>query len=235
MTSTGRQPEEDGVSGANPVLDRRLKLAQRDAFGVQQRIDEGLILRTGHRAVQVVAILHLAPAVARGAEGHREVDALGFDDRRQRIVEVQVLLAGDLGQCRRQTGRGQRAAGDHSASLRDAGHLGADQADPPMPGQRFGDRLREDLAVNRQGAAGREGSLLCKARQQRPKPTQLRQEDAGGAIRSFDPRNSSRPLRPTDPSGGPPSDAPAASRTGRRRIRPRRFATPPRSPPGPLR
>ena len=69
--------------------DKTLEAMGRDALSAEQSIDECAVLLARQRQVQVIVA---AFAVARRAIRNVHVDGLGRNDRRDRVVEIQVLL-----------------------------------------------------------------------------------------------------------------------------------------------
>ena len=116
------------VGCALPFLEGR-RLAR------QQSIHEGIVPRLVERAVDVVEPVAAGSdlVVARLEPGLVEIDAVPIDDRRDRIEEGQMLLAGQRRDGARQTRRGQRTRGQDDVGPvagRQAVHDLAAQFDP---------------------------------------------------------------------------------------------------------
>ena len=63
------------------------------------------------------------------------VDGIGLDDRRDGVVEIEVLRAGQVSNLHSQGVGGQRSAGhDHRITLRQVGHLLPAQIDKGVAG-----------------------------------------------------------------------------------------------------
>jgi hypothetical protein len=86
-------------------VERGLERVERHGVGREQRRDERLVARAIERQVEIIARPVL---VARGAERNVHVDRVRVHDRRQRVVEVQVLLAEHALQIRGEPARGER-------------------------------------------------------------------------------------------------------------------------------
>jgi hypothetical protein len=145
---------------------------QRHRLGRQQIVYERRVGVGGQRQVEVVARSVL---VARGAKRDLAIDRVGVQDRRQRIVEVQISLAQERLQRLRQLGVRQRARGQHDDStVGNARHTLAAQLDARMGLDRRGHAPRERLAVHRERPARRHRSLVGRRQHQRPQLTHLR-------------------------------------------------------------
>ncbi|OIQ66494.1 hypothetical protein GALL_519340 [mine drainage metagenome] len=97
---------------------RCLALVKLGLFGGKQRVDEGLILHLGHRAVHVGGLFFLgfALVIARLHPSHRHIDAFRVDDGRNSVEEGKRGGA-RLGADRFGEGAGgQRAGGDDPVS-----------------------------------------------------------------------------------------------------------------------
>ena len=68
-----------------------------NSIGGQQGIEKPLVGGLIHRAVQVIAGRVVPAIVAGGTEGDGHVDAVGLDHRRDGVIEIQVLGAGEGG------------------------------------------------------------------------------------------------------------------------------------------
>ena len=142
-----------------------LEGVQLGALGRGQGLMEAVVLRLVERAVDVV----VAPlAVARGAEGAREVDRLRLHHGAHRVVEVEVRLADEGGDLRRQRVRGEGSGGhDRDGILRQRDDLAA--VDPDL-GQRL-HRLRhlacEEGAVDGERASRGHAHLVRDADDER--------------------------------------------------------------------
>ena len=90
---------------------------------------------------------------------------------------------GDVGGKRvgRQRPRGDDE-GKHRRVVRDAWNLLPDQRDQRVPLDGAGDRLREQLAIDRKRGAGRHAVRIGGAHHERSEPTHLLLEQADGVI-----------------------------------------------------
>ncbi len=93
---------------------RLLELVQCYRVGRRQRVIESIVLFLIERAVQVVVA---ALVVARCAKRDACVDRLGIDDRRDRVVEVEVPRPGQSRNLLGERGRRERSRRNHHGSL----------------------------------------------------------------------------------------------------------------------
>ena len=142
------------------VRGRGLPFLEVALLAIQQRADEAVILFAVHRAVDVVlagaAGSHLV--VARLEPGNIHVDALAVDDGRNGVEEGELVFAGQGADGRCERRRRQRPRGDDDIVPvlgRQSRDLAALHRHQRMAQQGVGDIIGEAVAVNRQGAAGR--------------------------------------------------------------------------------
>ena len=178
-------PARDHLHG-QAALEKALVLAfevgELDALGGDQRRDEGLVLFPVEGAVDVIARLALAFAPPRGAEGDAHVDAVGFHDRRQGVIEIQVLPSRDLRDWlgERRTRKGSR--GNDRRPVGQGARLLPHHLDEGMaPDRRRGGRGKR-LPVHCQGPARRHGGLAGDLEEERSKPPELRLQQAAGPV-----------------------------------------------------
>lgn len=119
-----------------------------------QRIDEGIVLLLGHRAVDIVlagsAGADLVVARLKPADVH--VDRLGIDDRRDGVEEGERIGARFRADRFGKTGCGQRAGrddGEIPIFRRQTGDFFAHHRDQRMSGDRRADRVGEAVTVDR--------------------------------------------------------------------------------------
>ena len=87
--------------------------------GGQQGVDEILVLRLGHRAVDIGALLFfgIALVITGLLPSDAHIDAVGIDDGRDGIEKGQRVLPGLGGNGLRQRARGQGARRDDRAGI----------------------------------------------------------------------------------------------------------------------
>ena len=92
-------------------------------FGGQKRVDEGLVLRLVHGAVDIglLLVLGFALVIARLRPGNRHIHRVGINDRGDGVEEGQGGFAGLGPDGLTQSARGQRACGDDPMARRRAG------------------------------------------------------------------------------------------------------------------
>ena len=178
-------PEEQRVAAAagddldgQAALEEELVLegVQLGALGGGEGLVEGVVLRLVERAVHVVVA---TLAVARGAEGAREVDGLRLHHRAHRVVEVEVGLTHESGHLRRQRIRSQGSRGhDGHGHFGDARHFLAHDPYPRQAGDRLRDPPREQRAIDGQRAARGHAHLVGDADDERAHPPHLFLEEA---------------------------------------------------------
>src|SRR5205814_2472917 len=111
-----------------------------------------------HRAVEIAA---LALSIARRFEADGAVDALGFDDGRGGVVEVELLLAGDSPDGGGERIGSQRAGGDDNRQVvGNPGHLLAQDRLSAGSFETAGDLGGEGIAVYGERAAGGDRVLV---------------------------------------------------------------------------
>ena len=201
----------------------------------EERVDEGVVLRLVHRAVDVVGAgaAGAGLVVARLEPGDVHVDRVEMDDRRDGIEEGERVLAGEgadrLGERRRGEGAGRDD--DAVPVRRQAGDLAALDGDQRVRCERLADRGRKSVAVDRQRAAGRH--LVASAARMISEPA--RRSSSCRRPTALVSRSSERKeLEQTSSASrsvwcAPRSSGPAASRGGRRERRGARSATRPPS------
>ena len=123
---------------------------------------------------------------SRRTEDLRHVDRFRKDDRTDRVVEVQVIVADEAHDRAGEIGRGQRPGRDnHRGFLRRARnrrHLLAPQRDPRMTLDSLGDGARKQLAIDRQRRAGRHPRDIGGVHDQRVEPPHLLFEETDGVV-----------------------------------------------------
>ena len=182
------RPEHHGVAAAlghdldgNAALEvgHLLEVLGDDLLGLQQGLVKGVVLRLGHGAVEVVGAL----VVARRPEDDGHVDAVGVHDRRDRVVEVEVLGVRQALEVLGQRVGGQRARGhDRRAVGRNLRHRLVQDANVRVALQGLRDRLREEVAVHGQGRARRHPHRVRRFDDEGAQAAHLFLEDAGGAL-----------------------------------------------------
>ncbi len=83
-----------------------------DGVGLEELVDEVLVLVAVERAVEVVVGAVGGFAVARGPPGDGGVDGLGVDDGADAVVEVEAAGAGEAGDFLGEGSAGEGSAGD---------------------------------------------------------------------------------------------------------------------------
>ena len=146
-----------------------------DLFASQERVDKGVVLFLGHRAVDVIRAGAAGPdlVVARLEPCDLHVDGIPVHDRRDGIEERQRAFVGEFADRIRQRRRGEGAGrDDHIAPIRrrQAGDLGAVDVDQWMIFQRLRNGSRKAVAIDRQRAASRHLVGVGRAHDQRAEP-----------------------------------------------------------------
>src|SRR5262249_50596939 len=140
------------LAGGEAALeeDRLLELVRDDDLGRADGAVEGQVLLAVERRVEIV--LAAALPVARLPEEPREVEALGVDDRRDSVVEVEVLAPEEALEGGGHGGRGERTGRQDRLAGRDRGRLLAPDLDAgkALEGRRH--LAGEALAVEGEGA-----------------------------------------------------------------------------------
>ena len=183
------RPEEQRLlSAAGDDLDRKaafeeelvLEGVQGRALGADEGAMEGAVLRLAEGAVDVV----VAPLpVAGGLERLREVVRIGLHDRAHRVVEIEVGIADEGRDLRRQRLRGQGAGGDDGhLVLGQPRHLAAMQADLGPARHRLAHPLREQCPVDRERASRGHPYRVGDPDDERVHPAHLFLEQAGGLV-----------------------------------------------------
>ena len=132
-------------------VERGFERVQRNGVGREQRLHERLVARAVERQIQIVAG---SVVVARGAKRHLHVDRVRVHDRRERIVEIQVLLAEHALEILREATRGERARGEHDRALvGNAIDARLAHGHARVRRERLGDPARERIAIHREGLA----------------------------------------------------------------------------------
>ena len=184
------QGPEQQRPGAPPghLLDRQagleeevfLKVMQRRRLGVHQLFIEVLILLSIEGAVQIGGS---ALAVSGGGEDLALVEAVGLDQRRDGIVEEEILLPQASGQVTGQGLGGQRTAGHHQrAPGRQPGDLPGDDPHQGMALQAFSDLPGKTVTIDGQRRSGRHGRSVGRLKDDRAQSAQLALEQSTGRI-----------------------------------------------------
>ena len=150
-----------------------------------QRIEEGVVLRLVHRAVDVVGAVAAGPdlVVARLEPGDVHVDRVEIDDRCDGVEEGERVGAGQSADRLGKAWRGEGAGGDDDIvpfGRRQAVDLAAVDGDERVILERLGDGLREALAVDGERAAGGHLVRIAHAHDERVRHAQLRVQQADG-------------------------------------------------------
>ncbi len=166
-------------------IGRGLEVLERRLLGGEERVDEGLVLSLVERTVDVVGAAAAGPGfvVARLAPAHVHVDRLEMNDRRDRIEEGELRLAGERLDRACQRGRGE-GAGRHDDAVpvgrRQAGDLTAVDLDQGMRGERRRHGAGEAFTVDRKRAARRELVAVGRSHDQRAGAAHLLMQQADG-------------------------------------------------------
>ena len=152
---------------------------------VDQRLDEGLVLRLVHRAVDVVLAGAAGPdlVVARLEPADVHVDRVEMDDRRDGVEEGQRIGAGRVGDRLGERRRGERAGGDDRlvpVRRRQAGDFLARDGDQRMRLEPRGHRCGKAVAVDGERAAGRHLVGVAARHDQRAGKPHLGMQQADG-------------------------------------------------------
>ena len=164
---------------------RGFELVEYDLLAAKQRVDEGLVLRTRQRAVDVVGAGSRRPGlvVARLEPGDIEVDGLAMHDRRDSVEESECVFAGAGADCLGQRRRGEGTGGDDD--IVPLGwrrqNLFAPDVDQRIAFERRSDGGGESLAIDGERPAGRQLVGVGCAHHQRAEPAHLRMQEADGA------------------------------------------------------
>ena len=114
-----------------------------DGVGLQQLVDEMLVLVAVERAVEVVVGAVGGFAVARGPEGDVGIDGLGIHDGADAVVEIEAAGAGEARDLLGERTAGERPAGDDpDGVIGERGDFVAAQFDQRLGGDGGGDFLR---------------------------------------------------------------------------------------------
>ena len=164
-----------------------LPFLEVDLLARDQRVDEGVILLFGHRAIDVVGAGAAGTdlVVARLEPRHRHVDGIPMHDRRDRIEKRQRVLVGQFADGVGQRRRGEGAGRDDDVApvrRRQAGDFGAADLDQRMIVQRLGDGGGKSVAVDRQRAAGRHLVGVGRAHDQRAQPAHFGVQQADRVV-----------------------------------------------------
>ena len=152
-------------------------------FAVDQTLNERIILRLVHWAVDIVLAIALVPAAL--IPGDVEIDGLMIDDGGNGIEKGQAVLPCARQDTLRKAGRGQRAGGnDRQAFARQLIDPLPHDLDIGMAFQRLGDGSGENVPVHGQGGTGRHLCLGSGAHDERIQPAHLvmQQADRIGAV-----------------------------------------------------
>jgi len=160
--------------------DRPLELVRDDDLGLGDGALERQVLLAVERCVQVVLAATLA--VARLPEEPREVEALGVDDRRDGVIEVEVLAPQEPLEGGGHGGRGERAGREDGLAGRDLGHLLPPDLDAGQALERRRDLAREALAVEGEGAPRRHRGAARRRDDERPELLHLALQEPGGVV-----------------------------------------------------
>ena len=139
-------------------IDLPVDVVHLGAFSMDQLVIKAVELLLIQRAVDIIRI---ALVIARLPVCLREVDGVFLDDRRRRIIEMEIVRMQEGADVLGQRVRGQRSAGDDHRSLRDRLHFLMDDLHEGMRAQRLRDPGRKALAVHGQRTAGRHPVQIC--------------------------------------------------------------------------
>ena len=157
----------------------------RGEFGAADRLPERVVLLFVHRAVEVrgvVGRVGFQPfSTAARPEHFGIIDGAGIDDRRDGVVEIQIVASRQLSDLRRERIGGERAArDDHRAAVGDVDGFVAHKRDAGMGRKPLGDERGERFSVHGQGLPGRNGGGVGAGDDQRAEPAHLGFEQAAG-------------------------------------------------------
>lgn len=133
-------------SGAHAAADIRFEFPQGNPFRAGEFLHQSAIFRFRQRAVEIIP----GETAPRIAEGNRPIDGVRADDRRDGVVKIQVLRAGELAKRIGERGRGERSGGHDRRSEGNLHCLLPAQFDPGMRTDRLRDGLCERFAIHRQ-------------------------------------------------------------------------------------
>ena len=146
---------------------------ERHFFAGVKRLDEGVILLAGHRAVDVI-IATLVPA--RGLPGDVHVDAVAVNDRRDGIEKGERVAPRLSGDAFRQRGPGQRTGGDDRGVVGEGIDPLTHDRDVRVCRDRVGYARGKDAAIDCQSRAGRHARAIGLAQDERAHPPHLLME-----------------------------------------------------------
>ena len=152
---------------------------QFDFFRLHDRVDERTVLNLGHRAVDVIVA---ALAVARGHERDAHIDRIGGNDRRDRVVEIQVARTDQFIQRFAERRTGQRTGGENCETRGYRAGLGARDLNHRIVLERRGDCAREIIAIDRERGARRHACAIGRGDHERAEPAHLFFQDADRGI-----------------------------------------------------
>ena len=124
-----------------------------------ERVIERVIFRFVHGTVDIVPRAAFLAVIARGAESGRHIHAVGSDNGRRRVIEMQS--AAKLFNVRRQRFGGERSRCDHRhAVCGQSGHLGLLDRDERMPAHRIGHGGGKQIPIHCQRATRRHSAFF---------------------------------------------------------------------------
>ena len=169
----------DGEAGLE--IEALLALVERHRFGMDQGLVKCQVLLPIERAIQVV---RSTLAVSGTPIGLFQVDAVGFQDGADGIVEVEVIFAHEFSQ-RSGERRGSQGAGGHNGRTlgRQVCDLFAYDFNPGASRQGFGHCRGESFPVHRKRSSAGDSMAISKLEQQGIQCLQLLLEQPGGCAR----------------------------------------------------
>ena len=105
----------DGHAAFEVALQLFVRALQLELGRRQNRLDKGFVLFLVQRTVDVVAFILARPAaaiIATLTKGDGHVDAVGHDNGRHGVIEIEMLLARQCLDLGSERGAGQRASGE---------------------------------------------------------------------------------------------------------------------------
>ena len=132
-----------------------------DGVGLEQFVDEVLVLLAVERAIEIVVGAVGGFAVAGGPEGDGGIDGLGVHDGADAVVEVEAAGAGEAGDLLGERTAGEGTAGDDpDGVIGEHGDFVAAKIDEGLGGDGGGDFRGEDVAIDGECVAAGYARLL---------------------------------------------------------------------------
>src|ERR1700682_690787 len=159
----------DWQTGLKPA--RLFEALQRNTIGGYQRLVETSILCLIKGTIQIIVASFV---VARRPKGNLCIYRIGRDDRRDGVVEIKLIAAGQLHDFCGQ-GFGRKRSGGNNAYLivRDAGYFFTNQFNARVLSDLLSDISRELFTINSQGCSRRNSRGGSRLHDERISPAQL--------------------------------------------------------------